>query len=319
MKNVFCFVALIFLVFGCKKDNPESKPEPVKLFTNSIGMKLVYIPPGEFVMGSRDSTEEVARKKIGIEPEFLIATDFYTHEYPQHRVKITKGFYMSTTEVTQSHYEQITRRKPSHFNEPEKPIDTEDSKVYGGLADHKPSVRGLIHPVEKVGWYDAVEFCKRLSEREGKKYRLPTEAEWEYACRAGTTTPFYTGETISTNQANYNGDFVYGNGTKGSYREQTTPVGSFSPNDFGLYDMHGNVWEWCQDLYVHDYYASSPTSNPQGPSSIRFPELRDVFTYHVIRGGAWDSLPWNCRSAKRYLAVDRSDYNIGFRVVQELN
>ena len=245
-------------------------------------MKLAYIPPGEFMMGSRDSAEEVARK-VGedIEPKS------FKDEHPQHRVKITKGFYMGTTEVTQLQYEKVMNDNPSYF-------------------------KGYNNPVEAVAWQDAVEFCRRLSEKEGETYRLPTEAEWEYACRAGSTTPFCTGETISPNQANYLGTYVYGNGNKGIWRVKTTPVGSFSRNNFGLYDMHGNVQEWCQDRYDGSYYAASPVPNPQGPSSGM---------YRVLRGGYWYAPPWNCRSAARYSIKNhsRSIYQGGFRVILELN
>ena len=113
--------------------------------------------------------------------------------------------------------------------------------------------KGEKRPVEKVSWDEAVEFCKKLSQKTGKTYRLPSEAEWEYACRAGTTTPFYFGETITPDLVNYNGNYPYGSAPKGEYREQTTDVGKFPPNSFGLYDMHGNVWEWCEDVYNANY------------------------------------------------------------------
>jgi formylglycine-generating enzyme required for sulfatase activity len=285
MKYIVCSITMLFLVFGCKKKNsPNAMPTPDlktgETFTNSIGMKLVYIPPGEFMMGSRDSAAEVARKVRNAK------SGYFTPEHPQHRVKITNGFYMGTTEVTQFQYEEIMNNNPSHF-------------------------RGEEYPVETVSWNDAVEFCKRLSEKEGKTYRLPTEAEWEYACRAGTTTPFYTGETISTSQANYCGNYVYGNGTKGIYRKQTMPVGSFSANDFGLYNMHGNVWEWCQDFYEANYYANSPITDPQGPSSG---------TFRVVRGGFWYFSPGFCRSAARaWFTPDKRANTRGFRILQVLN
>ena len=138
-------------------------------------------------------------------------------------------------------------------------------------------------------------------------YRLPTEAEWEYACRAATTTWFYFGDTISTAQANYDGNHVYGNGHKGVYREKTMPVGSFAPNAFGLYDMHGNVWEWCADWYAKDYYPRRPSKDPQGPGTGRS---------RVLRGGSWNSGPADCRSARRNCSLATySDLNCGFRVM----
>ena len=209
-----------------------------------------------------------------------------SNEGPQHRVRITNDFYIGSTEVTQAQYAAIMETNPSHF-------------------------KGEDNPVETVSWNNAVEFCRKLSEMEGKKYRLPTEAEWEYACRAGTTTPFYTGETIDTSQANYNGREVYGNGTKGVFRRRTIAVGSFPPNAFGLYDMHGNVWEWCQDWYASNYYSTSPTTDPQGPSTG---------DHRVLRGGFWIVYPGNCRSSVRdwNTPVNRLSSN-GFRILLDLN
>ncbi|MCP4614135.1 MAG: formylglycine-generating enzyme family protein [Planctomycetes bacterium] len=309
MKNIICCFALLFIVVGCEQENPNANTtpdnqeqneqkdkfiadgnehlEPIidapslgNSFTNSIGMTLVYIPPGEFMMGSRDSAEEVTKKGSANSSNF-------TDEHPRHRVKITNGFYMGKTEVTQFQYEEIMNNNPSHF-------------------------KGQNNPVEKVSWNDAVEFCRELSKKEGKTYRLPTEAEWEYACRAGTTTPFYTGETISTDQTNYNGNYVYGNGSKGVFLGKTIDVGSFQPNAFGLYDMHGNVMEWCQDWYGENYYTVSPTSDPQGPSSG---------SYRVLRGGPWNDDPKHCRSAFRnWTTSDNRLYNaIGFRILLDLN
>ncbi|MFM5961732.1 MAG: formylglycine-generating enzyme family protein, partial [Dolichospermum sp.] len=149
---------------------------------------------------------------------------------------------------------------------------------------------GANRPVEQVSWYEAVEFCARLSRIENKVYRLPTEAEWEYACRAGTTTPFYCGETISTDLANYDGDYTYGDGLKGVDRQQTTGVGSFPSNPFGLYDMHGNVWEWCEDTW-HDNYKNAPTDG------TAWADLSD--NRKVLRGGSWYLHPVSCRSASR--------------------
>ena len=133
--------------------------------------------------------------------------------------------------------------------------------VMGNNPSHFKGEKNL--PVEKVSWDDCQEFIKKLREKDKKPYRLPTEAEWEYACRAGTTTPFHFGETISTDQANYNGNFTYGNGKKGVYRKKTTPVGSFPANAWGLHDMHGNVWQWCQDWYGD--YPQKDVVDPQGP------------------------------------------------------
>jgi formylglycine-generating enzyme required for sulfatase activity len=198
----------------------------------------------------------------------------------QHEVTISRPFHMGKYEVTQEQYEQIIGKNPSHF-------------------------RGAKNPVECVSWDDAQEFCKKLSQKTGKAVSLPTEAQWEYACRAGTTTRFHTGETISTDQANYDGDEAYGNGQKGEYRKKTVAVGSFKPNAWGLYDMHGNVWEWCQDWYGE--YPKGAVRDPDGPCNG---------TWRVLRGGAWYDYSRFCRSAYRswYDSENRTDY-LGFRVV----
>ena len=190
---------------------------------SSINYKMVYISPGTFMMGSpsgepkRDSDER------------------------QHKVTLTNGFYMGTTEITQIQWREIMGSNPSKF-------------------------KGDNRPVEKVSWNDCREFIRKLNQQEGgNKYRLPTEAEWEYACRAGTTTPFFTGSCISTDQANYDGNPPMPGCSKGRYRKKTIDVASFSPNNWGLYDMHGNVCEWCQDRFGD--YPSSHVKDPEGPSS----------------------------------------------------
>src|SRR4029077_17171790 len=132
-------------------------------------------------------------------------------------------------------------------------------------------------PVETVSWNDCQKFVKKLREKDKKAYRLPSEAEWEYACRAGTTTAFHFGETISTDQANYNGNFTYGNGKKGTFRDKTTPVGNFPANAWGLHDMHGNVLEWCQDW--HDDYPEKDVVDPKGS---------DEGNQRMLRGGTWN-------------------------------
>lgn len=249
---------------------------PVK-FKNSLGMELVLIPAGKFLMGSPAGSKDA---------------DF--NEMPQHEVSISKPFYIGTCEITQEQYQRLMNELPSS-----------DTQTEGS--------QGPDYPVEFVSQRQAGTFCRLLSEKEGCKYRLPTEAEWEYACRAGTDTPFYFGETISTDQANFDGRVPYANSPKGIYRGKTTPVASFPPNAFGLYDMHGNVWERCSDKYSKVYYIQSPVIDPEGPSKGS--------QGTVLRGGGCHSGPWYCRSAARdrFSSADRFDYHFGFRVVCELN
>ena len=215
-------------------------------------------------------------------------------ESPQHRVTVPP-FFMGKFPVTQSQYEAVMGETPSHFKED-----------------------GAHRPVENVSWNDAIAFCEKLSQKTKRTYRLPSEAEWEYACRAKTTAPFHFGETISTDLANYRGtDWKiggttypgnYGSGSKGKYREETTSVGQFPPNAFGLFDMHGNVWEWCADHW-HSNYQGAPTNGNAwiagGDSNRR-----------LLRGGSWGNNPRYCRSAYRYrLTPIFCNGNLGFRVV----
>jgi formylglycine-generating enzyme required for sulfatase activity len=158
-----------------------------------------------------------------------------------------------------------------------------------------------------VSWEQAIEFCRRLSQHTGLSFTLPSEAQWEYACRAGTTTPFAFGETITTGLANYVGNYSYANGPTGEDRQQTTPVGMFPPNAWGLQDMHGNVWEWCLDTW-HGSYEGAPTDGS--------PWLKGKDSKKLLRGGDWHLNPWNCRSASRYHSQPDFDYvYVGFRVV----
>jgi formylglycine-generating enzyme required for sulfatase activity/cation transport regulator ChaB len=249
------------------------KTHRVKL-ADAIDLTLVHIPGGKFPMGSPEG-------------------EGYSSEYPQHEVTLD-GFWLGQYPVTQAQYEAVVGRNPATFR------------------------LGSNHPVETVSWHDAVAFCQRLSELTELEFHLPSEAEWEYACRAGTQTPFHTGPTITTDLANYRGtdwDYggqifsgSYGAGPKGIYREQTTPVGQFPPNAFGLYDMHGNVWEWCADHY-HDSYEDAPVNNVPWLSS-------DERSNRLLRGGAWYGPPQYCRSTYRDLISPDNRFNyIGFRVV----
>jgi eukaryotic-like serine/threonine-protein kinase len=254
----------------------QAVTEPPKEITNSIGMKMLLIPAGEFLMGAK-------RNESGA----------YDGEKPQHRVRITKPFYLGIYPVTQAEYQQVMGTNPSYF---------QGSKGILGLFA-KPAEPQ--RPVEQVSWPDAVEFCRRLSAQEGTTYRLPTEAEWEYACRAGTTTRFCFGDEFERL-------VEYGWHHKNS-GGSTHPVGQKKPNSWGLYDMHGNVWEWCADWYEDNYYkqfAEKIVVDPTGPSGG---------SNRVYRGGCWRYDASICRSACRW-GLDpggRCD-NLGFRLARTL-
>jgi formylglycine-generating enzyme required for sulfatase activity len=250
---VVCFLAAAMLSAAPKPDG--------KVVTNSIGMKLVLIPAGEFLMGG--AIEKNAR--------------------PIHKVKITKDFYLGAFEVTQAQYKAVKGTNPSAF-----------SKESGGI--FASSVEGLDtsdFPVERVSWKDATEFCRKLTEKEatsGNVYRLPTEAEWEYACRGGATKTqkYHTGDTLTKDDAN-----------TGWHLKRTAKVGSYKPNGFGLYDMHGNVSEWCGDWYGTGYYGKSPEADPTGPAEG---------TYRVTRGG-----PYTDHDASQSTTATRFAVQPGFR------
>jgi formylglycine-generating enzyme required for sulfatase activity len=223
------------------------------------------------------------------------------NERPQHEVTI-QPFFLGRYTVTQAQWRIV-----ASYPQVERELNPDPSKF-----------KGDNRPVENVNWDEATEFCKRLSHQTGREYKLPSEAQWEYACRAGTRTPFHFGETITTDLANYDGtddpngrwSGSYGKGTQGEYREQTTDVGHFPPNDFGLHDMHGNVFEWCLDDY-HENYQQAPIDGSAWIDEDR------TNTGRVLRGGSWYGIPLYCRSAYRYVNIPRGliYYNVGFRVV----
>ncbi|MBD2599341.1 SUMF1/EgtB/PvdO family nonheme iron enzyme [Microcystis viridis] len=256
---------------------------------NGITLEMVAIPGGTFTMGTEDEEIERLVKKFNWEG--------FRKERPQHEVTVPP-FFMGKYPITQAQWRAIASRT--------------DLKVKQDLdlnpAHFKDRPDSDRRPVEQVNWYDAVEFCARLSKLTGGEYRLPSEAEWEYACRAGTTTPFYFGETITGELANYDASYTYADEPKGECLNETTPVGQFPPNAFGLYDMHGNVWEWCADTW-HDNYDSAPTDG-----SVWIENGDD--NRSSLRGGSWYNNPNVCRSAFRS-SYNRRDYNFssGFRVV----
>jgi len=241
-------------------------------------------------MGTEDEEIERLVKKFDWQ--------YFSREKHQHQVTLP-SFYMGKYPITQAQWQAIASRADLKVKQ-----DLESNPAY--FKDRPDSDR---RPVEKVNWYDAIEFCGRLSKLTGREYRLPSEAEWEYACRAGTTTAFHFGETITGDLANYNATKTYADEPKGEYREETTPVGQFPPNAFGLYDMHGNVWEWCADDW-HDNYDGAPTDG-----SVWIENGNDNCS--PLRGGSWCNHPSYCRSAYRYYVDGRVSlyYSLGFRVV----
>jgi formylglycine-generating enzyme required for sulfatase activity len=282
----FVICTCLLMIAGAPDPAHCGDAAQVEIITNSIGMKLAHIPAGKFVMGSPRGEAERVRQET------------------PHEVSITKPFFMGVYEVTQAEY----------------------AKIMGGQVRSQfvsGSGGGPDHPMENLEWTNAAEFCRKLSASSeesgaGRKYRLPTEAEWEYACRAGTTTAFHYGDSLSPTQANFNGNYPYGDAQPGPYLRRTAKVGSFEPNAFGLYDMHGNVAEWCADWFDPEYYNDSPAEDPLGPPVGVLPDNFGNF-YLVVRGGSWLDDARACRSAYRQRAMHRNRYQwIGFRVVCEV-
>jgi formylglycine-generating enzyme required for sulfatase activity len=247
----------------------------VEVLDNRIQLEMVAIPAGSFLMGSpKDEPERTDR------------------EGPQHEVRV-EAFLMGRYPVTQIQWRFVAGLP----------------QVNRSLKPDPSRFKGDCHPVEQVSWYEAVEFCDRLSRHTNRQYRLPTEAEWEYACRSGTRTPFHFGKTLTTELANYNGKDVYDGGPKGQSSSKTTPVDQFGiANAFGLGDMHGNVWEWCQDHW-HENYQGAPTDGSAWLSE-------DEGSRRIRRGGSWNLNPRYCRSTCRNDdGPGHSYYNIGFRAI----
>ncbi|MEB3232236.1 MAG: SUMF1/EgtB/PvdO family nonheme iron enzyme [Leptolyngbyaceae bacterium] len=256
----------------------------VENLASGITLDLVPIPAGEFWMGQTEAEKQELLKLVS-EDDYQ---KYYASELPRHQVKVS-AFWMGKFAVTQAQYEAVMGKNPA--------------TKYDGDRFVAPN-----KPVVGVTWDDAIAFCQKLSEKTGNQYRLPSEAEWEYACRADTETPFYFGDTITTELANYNGNYTYGSGPKGEYREKAIPVGSFPANKFGLFDMHGNVWEWCQDPW-HENYQGAPTVGKAW-------EANGHKTLRLLRGGSWYNNPRFCRSANRSRLIADNEYSdIGFRVV----
>lgn len=278
------------LIVQLRDGQISTQVKPIPVYQEALPLEqvlnLVKIPGGEFLMGS--PPEEEGR-------------DYYQYNFPelagldveqQHPVTVPP-FSMSQFPITQAQWRAVATELP--------PVNRE-------LNPDPASFKGGDRPVESISWYDAIEFCDRLSQHTGKTYRLPSEAEWEYACRAGTTSPFHIGDTLRSDLANYNATYKYGNGVAGIFRQATTEVGSFGVNAFGLGDLHGNVFEWCLDHW-HPTYERSPTDG-----SAWTTEGDD--RYRLVRGGSWLNLPAFCRSADRDRLTPHYRVNyIGFRVV----
>jgi formylglycine-generating enzyme required for sulfatase activity len=289
--GLFCLLPVLITQNGYSEKEPPSasnettneisseshRPEQGKVITNSIDMKLVYIPAGSFMMGSGDSAAQLAKEYGGRE-------SLFEDEFPQHRIRISQGFWMGQTEVTQGQYESVMNARPWSGRERVQ----EDANS----------------PAAYVSWHDAVEFCRKLSQQTGETYRLPAEAEWEYACRAGTTTRFSFGDSNSPL-----GDYAwFFDNTEAVGQKYAHLVGQKKPNPWGLYDMHGNVYEWCSDRYGTDYYSNSPSVDPEGPSSGK---------RRTLRGGSWYSIEFVLRCSSRGNVVPDHDLlNVGFRVVR---
>lgn len=334
---LLCLVPFAFLAADHDANQTQSQDvSKSDVITNSLGMKLVRIAAGEFMMGAEEDQEATKAAFPYADPELL------PRESPRHKVRITKAFYMGQYEVTLAQF--MTFRKEAHYK-----IDAEDGKSMTGYGKNGEQIESTEfrpwapgwkvepdHPVGYVSWNDAVAFCDWLSRKEKKKYRLPTEAEWEYACRAGTNSRYSCGNNpealigfANTSDQDravlFPGKMVDVFDKAGKKSGQqipypflsgrdgfawTAPVGRFKPNNFGVYDMHGNSWEWCSDWFGENYYRESPTDDPKGPAKG---EVR------VSRGGAFDNSPFTLRCARRDGGTPEShDNHDGFRIVREL-
>ena len=247
---------------------PQASPVNQPQLHHQLKMDFVLIAPGRFQRGS---------------PDIEVGREVWAFDESQHEVVLKHAFYLQATPVTQAQWQAVMDDNPSFF-------------------------QGADLPVETISWLDCQRFIKKLNQAGAEKYRLPSEAEWEYACRAGTDTPFAVGNgyDLDSSQANFDGNYPYGLSYIEIYRKTTTPVKSFAPNAWGLYDMHGNVWEWCQDWCAD--YPRSLVLNPGGP----------VFgKERVIRGGSWFNDAQGCRSAVRFSEKpDHSNNGLGFRLVR---
>ena len=328
MRNVAIGCMVLFTMAGTAFS--ETKEPPKKLAADlggGVKMELVLIPAGEFQMGSAESAEETAaffKKNYFMDS---LTADYFKAEHPQHRVRITKPFYLGTYHVTRGQFRQFVKDTgyKTDAKKDDKPgafgfdLEQHSFTFNQGYSWRRTGFQQTDeHPVVSVSWNDAMAFCQWLSRKEYQTYRLPTEAEWEYACRAGTTTRYFSGddpETLAKVANVADGVFWARFPTWNTLRNTgltasdgyvfTAPVGSFKPNAFGLYDMHGNAAQWCADWYGDEYYGESPVDDPKGPHTG---------DRHVLRGGTFMDEPHLTRSATR----EGESWFPGFRVAMTL-
>jgi formylglycine-generating enzyme required for sulfatase activity len=294
-----------------------------RIAENSLGMKLILVPAGEFDMGARETVEEIGATFPYYKGQLEENTK---DEFPRHRVRITKPFYLGQHEVTVGQFRQFVndtdyKTKAESDGQGGWGYNADTGKCEGRKPEfnwrHTGFPQADTHPVVNVTWDDAVAFCDWLARKERKGYRLPTEAEWEYACRAGTASRYWSGndpdsltEVANVLDARKTGFAHVHELTipKGADSRFTMPVGSFKPNAWELHDMHGNVWEWCSDWHGDDYYARSPAEDPRGP---------DQGKVRIRRGGAWNSFPiWVRASFRNWNTPSTRCLNLGFRVAR---
>lgn len=292
MMKLPCLIVIttvIFSVFsqtaiGAEQSSKDQPPavKKIKAWTDPLtGMKFVWIDSGCFQMGQLPMETRLLKREVS-DRDY---DKYYADELPNHKVCLD-GFWIGAHEVTQGEWQKVMGYNPANFN----------------VADN--------YPVDMVSWLDTQEFIKKLNTlSEEGQFRLPTEAEWEYGARAGAKgSMYYTGETITPEQANFNGTIPFGMNLRQDYRKSPTPVTTFPPNKFGLHDMHGNVWEWCNDWYGEKYYEKTPDQNPLGPETG---EMR------VLRGGSWFRYAGHIRSATRYKNRPTGQFaDTGFRLVK---